>query len=117
MDAKAIMLAIHIVCGFVALVTMVMAYLTKKGPAMHAKVGRIYGYAMVGVGLTAIVLFFLGASAFLLLIAFALPRTGRLAFCHQSEGRSKRCGYSPDSTWHGWRHGPASYQPTRSKCA
>ena len=35
MDAKAIMLAIHIVCGFVALVTMVMAYLTKKGPAMH----------------------------------------------------------------------------------
>ena len=70
MDAKATMLAIHIVCGFVALVTMVMAYLTKKGPAMHAKVGRIYGYAMVGVGLTAIVLFFLGASAFLLLIAF-----------------------------------------------
>ena len=70
MDAKATMLAIHIFCGFVALVTMVMAYLTKKGPTMHAKVGRIYGYAMVGVGLTAIVLFFLGASVFLLLIAF-----------------------------------------------
>ena len=30
MDAKAIMLAIHIVCGFVALVTMVMAYLIKR---------------------------------------------------------------------------------------
>ena len=37
MDAKAIMLAIHIVCGLVALVSMMMAYLTKKGPAMVRK--------------------------------------------------------------------------------
>ena len=70
MDAKDIMLAIHILCGFVALVTMVMAYVTNKGPKFHAKVGRVYGLAMIGVGLTAIILFFLGASTFLLLIAF-----------------------------------------------
>lgn len=70
MGAKDIMLAIHILCGFVALVTMVMAYVTNKGPKFHAKVGRVYGLAMVGVGLTAIILFFLGASTFLLLIAF-----------------------------------------------
>ena len=70
MGAKDIMLAIHILCGFVALVTMVMAYVTNKGPKFHARVGRVYGLAMVGVGLTAIILFFLGASTFLLLIAF-----------------------------------------------
>ena len=70
MDAKDIMLAIHIFCGFVALVTMIMAYVTKKGPKFHAKVGRVYGLSMVGVGLTSIILFFLGASTFLLLIAF-----------------------------------------------
>ena len=70
MGAKDIMLAIHILCGFVALVTMVMAYITNKGPKFHARVGRVYGLAMVGVGLTAIILFFLGASTFLLLIAF-----------------------------------------------
>ena len=70
MGAKDIMLAIHILCGFVALVTMVMAYVTNKGPKFHARVGRVYGFAMVGVGLTAIILFFFGASTFLLLIAF-----------------------------------------------
>ena len=70
MGAKDIMLAIHILCGFVALVTMVIAYVTNKGPKLHARVGRVYGLAMVGVGLTAIILFFLGASTFLLLIAF-----------------------------------------------
>ena len=70
MDAKSAVLWLHILCGAVAIVTMILAYITKKGPKMHAKVGRIYGYAMVGVGLTSIVLFLLGSSTFLLLIAF-----------------------------------------------
>ena len=64
MGAKDIMLAIHILCGFVALVTMVMAYVTNKGPKFHATVGRLYGLAMVGGGLTAIIRFFVGASHF-----------------------------------------------------
>ena len=42
----------------------------KKGPKAHAKIGRIYGYGMIGVGLTAILLFIMGAPTVLLLIAF-----------------------------------------------
>ena len=55
------MLYAHIAAGVVSLITMVIAYTTKKGPKAHAKVGRIYGYGMIGVGLTAVILFFLGA--------------------------------------------------------
>ena len=70
MDLHSVMLTLHIIAGSVALLTMVMAYVTKKGPKAHAKIGRVYGMAMVAVGLTAAILFFLGASTFLLLIAF-----------------------------------------------
>ena len=70
MDLHSVMLTLHIIAGSVALLTMVMAYVTKKGPKPHAKIGRVYGMAMVAVGLTAAILFFLGASTFLLLIAF-----------------------------------------------
>ena len=89
MDFRTLILFAHIAAGVVSLITMVIAYTTKKGPKAHAKVGRIYGYGMVGVGLTAVVLFFTGASTFLLLIAFFstyCPR--RMAFCFQQEGRS-----------------------------
>ena len=90
MDFRTLILFAHIAAGVVSLITMVIAYTTKKGPKAHAKVGRIYGYGMVGVGLTAVVLFFMGASTFLLLIAFLLnlscPR--RMAFCFQQERRS-----------------------------
>ncbi|MGB0364722.1 MAG: hypothetical protein ACPGE8_01235 [Candidatus Poseidoniaceae archaeon] len=70
MSLRELLLFLHIACGCIALVTMVIAYTTKKGPKAHAKVGRIYGYGMIGVGLTAVILFFMGASSFLLLIAF-----------------------------------------------
>ncbi len=70
MDLHSVMLTLHIVAGSVALMTMMMAYVTKKGPKAHAKIGRVYGMAMVAVGLTAAILFLLGASTFLLLIAF-----------------------------------------------
>ncbi len=70
MDFRALMLSAHIAAGVVSLITMVIAYTTKKGPKAHAKVGRIYGYGMIGVGLTSVILFFMGASTFLLLIAF-----------------------------------------------
>ena len=39
-----------------ALLTAAMAFMTEKGPRFHAKVGRVYGGAMVGVGLTAVIL-------------------------------------------------------------
>ena len=65
-----VFLILHVACGSVALLTAAMAFMTEKGPRFHAKVGRVYGGAMVGVGLTAVILWLLGATVFLLFIAF-----------------------------------------------
>ena len=65
-----VVLFIHIAFGSVALLTAALAFLTKKGPKFHAKVGRIYAFAMIGVGLTAGVLWWMGSTDFLLFIAF-----------------------------------------------
>ena len=46
-------LLVHIAFGSVALLAAALAFLTEKGPKFHAKVGRIYALAMIGVGLTA----------------------------------------------------------------
>ena len=65
-----VVLFIHIAFGSVALLTAALAFLTKKGPNFHAKAGRIYAFAMIGVGLTAGVLWWMGSTDFLLFIAF-----------------------------------------------
>ena len=70
MEMDTVFLLIHVACGSVALLTAALAFLTEKGPKFHAKVGRIYGLAMVGVGLTAVALWWLGSTDFLLFIAF-----------------------------------------------
>jgi len=70
MEMDTVFLLIHVACGSVALLTAALAFLTKKGPKFHAKVGRIYALAMVGVGLTAVALWWLGSSDFLLFIGF-----------------------------------------------
>ena len=70
MEMDTVFLLIHIACGSVALLTAALAFLTDKGPKFHAKVGRIYALAMVGVGLTAVSLWWLGSTDFLLFIAF-----------------------------------------------
>jgi len=70
MDKGELFLFLHIACGSVALLTASLAFLTEKGPKFHAKVGRIYALAMIGVGLTAVVLWWLGSTDFLLFIAF-----------------------------------------------
>ena len=70
MEIDSIVLYIHIVCGFVALVTSALSFATKKGPKAHAKVGIAYSFAMLGVGITSTILFFFGASTFLLFIGF-----------------------------------------------
>lgn len=70
MDKGELFLFLHIACGSVALLTASLAFLTEKGPKFHAKVGRIYALAMTGVGLTAVVLWWLGSTDFLLFIAF-----------------------------------------------
>ena len=52
------------------MLTAAIAFLTEKGPKFHAKVGRIYAFAMIGVGLTAGALWWMGSTDFLLFIAF-----------------------------------------------
>ena len=63
-------LLVHIAFGSVALLAAALAFLTKKGPKFHAKVGRVYALAMIGVGLTAGALWWLGSTDFLLFIGF-----------------------------------------------
>ena len=70
MEMDTVVLLIHVACGSVALLTATLAFLTEKGPKFHAKVGRIYALAMIGVGLTAVGLWWLGSTDFLLFIAF-----------------------------------------------
>ena len=70
MAIDTILLLIHIAFGSVALLTAALAFLTEKGPKFHAKVGRIYALAMIGVGLSAVALWLLGSTDFLLFIAF-----------------------------------------------
>ena len=84
MDLHSVMLTLHIIAGSVALLTMMMAYVTKKA-RKHAKWARVR-LAMVAVGLGGH-LVLLGCLDILLLIAFfpriwcssvgALPRTER----------------------------------------
>ena len=63
-----VVLLTHIAFGSVALLTAALAFLTEKGPKFHAKVGRIYAFAMIGVGLTAVALWWMGSTDFLLFI-------------------------------------------------
>ena len=70
MTPSEITLIFHIIAGSIALTTMALSYLVKKGPKLHAKIGRIYVYSMIGVGITAVTLFIFGSPTFFLLIAF-----------------------------------------------
>ncbi len=65
-----VLLAIHISAGSLALLTAAVAVLTPKGEKWHILSGRVYAIAMALVFLTAVPLALLGASIFLLLIAF-----------------------------------------------
>lgn len=55
--AYKIILFVHILCGFTALVTGLMAILAKKGGLLHNRVGLIYFWGMFGVFATTIGLF------------------------------------------------------------
>ena len=67
---SAILLTIHIGAGSVALLTAAVAVFTSKGEKWHIMAGRVYAVAMALVFVTAVPLALLGASIFLLLIAF-----------------------------------------------
>ena len=65
-----VLLVIHIAAGSVALLTAFVALVTPKGGVIHVRAGRVYAVGMTVIFLTAIPLAILGASVFLLLIAF-----------------------------------------------
>ncbi len=65
-----VLLVIHIAAGSVALLTAFVALVTAKGGVIHVRAGRVYAIGMTLIFLTAIPLAILGASVFLLLIAF-----------------------------------------------
>ena len=67
---SAVLLAFHIGAGSVALVAAAVAVFTGKGQKWHILSGRVYAIGMTVVFLTAVPLALLGASVFLLLIAF-----------------------------------------------
>ncbi len=67
---SAVLLSIHIGAGALALLTAAIAVFTPKGEKWHILSGRVYAVAMAVVFLTAVPLALLGASIFLLLIAF-----------------------------------------------
>jgi Predicted membrane protein (DUF2306) len=64
-----IILGLHIVAGYIALVVGPGALLTHKGGLWHRRWGKIYYWAMAGVALSAVVLSLYRPNLFLLLLA------------------------------------------------
>lgn len=64
-----VVLGLHIVAGYIALVVAPGAMLTQKGGLWHRRWGKIYYWAMAGVALTAVLLSLYGPNLFLLLLA------------------------------------------------
>lgn len=64
-----VVLAIHIVAGFVALFAAPVAMVTLKGALWHRRAGKAYFWAMAVVAVSALALVFLRPNPFLLLVA------------------------------------------------
>ncbi len=64
-----VVLGLHIVAGYIALVVAPGAMLTQKGGLWHRRSGKFYFWAMAGVALTAVLLSLYRPNLFLLLLA------------------------------------------------
>jgi hypothetical protein len=64
-----VFLGIHIVSGYIALLSGLIAILTKKGQKNHKKAGIIYFYSMLGVSASALVISIIKSNEFLLYIS------------------------------------------------
>lgn len=53
-----IILIVHIICGFTALIVGLIPMLSKKGSTLHINTGKVYFWAMFGVFLTSSTMFF-----------------------------------------------------------
>ena len=68
-DVADMLLPLHILAGFVALVVAPGAMVARKGGRWHRRWGKVYFWAMAAVALTAVVLAIRGSDLFLLLAA------------------------------------------------
>ena len=78
-DVADVLLFLHILAGFVALVVAPGAMVARKGGRWHRRWGKVYFWAMAAVALTAVVLAIRGSDLFLLLagvFAFYLAFSG-----------------------------------------
>ncbi|MDA2975266.1 MAG: hypothetical protein O2926_01275 [Actinomycetota bacterium] len=64
-----LILLIHVVFGVTALISAFIAAANKKGAKNHRKVGRVFFWSMLGVGVTAIPVTFINPNPFLFFIA------------------------------------------------
>ncbi len=63
------LLILHIIAGFTALLTGLIAMITAKGKKLHLRSGKIYYFAMLGIGLTSFPMTILKPNPFLWMIA------------------------------------------------
>jgi len=72
MDNYTYILWLHIFSGFLALIVGLIPMVTKKGSKKHIVSGRIYFYAMFGVFLTTIMMFFIKPHRLLFLLLIGI---------------------------------------------
>lgn len=79
MDTYKILLIIHVIFGFSALITGLLAMIVKKGKGKHVIAGKFYYYSMLGVFLTVIPMFAIkGFEIFFLFLIGILSEYGVL---------------------------------------
>ncbi len=69
MTAFKIFLVLHVICGIIAFTAAPGAMMTKKGSLWHRRFGNAFFYGMMAVAASAFILWTLGSSLFLMLLA------------------------------------------------
>tara|TARA_A100001037_G_scaffold306786_1_gene355499 strand:+ start:8735 stop:9400 length:666 start_codon:yes stop_codon:yes gene_type:complete len=68
MEFQMFVLIVHIIAGSIALITAAGSFVTKKGREWHARVGKVYSFAMIVVALSAFILVILGSPMYLMMV-------------------------------------------------
>lgn len=72
MEIYKIILILHVICGFTALIVGLIPMLSKKGSTLHINTGKIYFWAMFGVFLTSSSMFLLKPQKLLFLFLIGI---------------------------------------------